>query len=254
MQSLSSALCIDTLIWCTGYLIKVSSLCLISVPLVVRLTVMPQSLHRKVCRQAVVKQWLTLDVKIYIIRIRTYFIKYMSEIFNRHKMCRAFGFLTERAFQITGTCYFYIYSFEAFNISHKLLIGNILLECSCKLVRTGCWLKAAFNSFHTFDSFVTSMPSTSAATPWVLPEQPPSNLTPVTLLSTTSNSIEREHTPLVVYFIIILISTHSQLIQKCYIDGNALCAFNASEVSKKHLSDYEVVILYHSFCAVFQRI
>jgi hypothetical protein len=101
-----------------------------------------------------VKQWLTLDVKIYIIRIRMYFIKYMSEIFNRHKMCRAFGFLTERAFQITGTCYFYIYSFEAFNISHKLLIGNILLECSCKLVRTGCWLKAAFNSFHTFDSFI----------------------------------------------------------------------------------------------------
>jgi uncharacterized protein (TIGR03905 family) len=66
-------------------------------------------------------------------------------------MCRAFGFLTERAFQITGTCYFYIYSFEAFNISHKLLIGNILLECSCKLVRTGCWLKAAFNSFHKFE-------------------------------------------------------------------------------------------------------
>ena len=39
-----------------------------------------------------------------------------------------------------------------------------------------------------------SMPSISAATPCVLPEQPPSKCTLVTLLSTTSKSIEREHT------------------------------------------------------------
>ena len=40
-----------------------------------------------------------------------------------------------------------------------------------------------------------SIPSTRTATPCVFPEQPPSKATFVTLLSTTSNVMEREHVP-----------------------------------------------------------
>jgi hypothetical protein len=46
------------------------------------------------------------------------------------------------------------------------------------------------------------MPSTREATPCEFPEHPPSNFTFVTLLSTTSKSIDREHTPVVLNFMI----------------------------------------------------
>ena len=42
------------------------------------------------------------------------------------------------------------------------------------------------------------LPSTKRETPWVLPEQPPRKRTLVSLLSTTSKVIWREHVPWVV--------------------------------------------------------
>jgi len=59
----------------------------------------------------------------------------------------------------------------------------------------------------------------------------------------------------IIYFLSILLNNinHSLHISIYYIICPALL-FHASEVSKKLLSDYEVVILYHYFCAAFQHI
>ena len=84
MQSLSSALCIDILIlvyWIFNQSIKSLSYKSSIGSEVDRYATIPA--QGKYVGKLWVKQWLTLDVKIYIIRIRTYFIKYMSEIFNR---------------------------------------------------------------------------------------------------------------------------------------------------------------------------
>ena len=110
--------------------------------------------------------------------------------------------MTERAFQITGTCYFYINTFEScdtvFFHACSLYCVNALASWSGQDVGLNPHLMPDI----LFIASSISMPSISAATPCVLPEQPPSKCTLVILLSTTSKSIEREHTPDVLYFIL----------------------------------------------------
>ena len=78
----------------------------------------------------------------------------------------------------------------------------ILLQRLCQLIRAGSWAEAALDAFDAGDCLVNIHAIDQAATPCVLPEQPPTNCTFFTLLSSTSKLISREQTPFVLYVMV----------------------------------------------------